>query len=262
MPTPPTLVISVVSHGHGQQVQRLLGQIADSAPAQLRRVVLTLNIPEPALALELALQPPSTNGWPFALEIRHNPHPQGFGANHNQALADAPEDWLCILNPDVSLLPEQPPWEALMAAATSAATSAAIPTANVGCTYPLQVDAQGRLQDSQRQAPTPLALWRRRVLRQPEQRTDWVNGACMVIPRTAWQQVGGFDTRYFMYCEDVDLCLRLRLAGWQLAAAPSAKVLHQGTRASHRQWQHLRWHITSLLRLWCSPVLWRALRLK
>ena len=69
--------------------------------------------------------------------------------------------------------------------------------------------------------------------------------------------LGGFDARYFMYCEDVDLCLRLRLQGWQLVRA-AAQVQHQGSRASRRAWQPLAWHIHSLLRLWASPVFWRA----
>ncbi len=60
-----------------------------------------------------------------------------------------------------------------------------------------------------------------------------------------------------MYCEDVDLCLRLQLAGWRLAGADTALVQHQAQRASRRGWQPLLWHVTSLLRLWRSPV-WQA----
>ena len=75
-----------------------------------------------------------------------------------------------------------------------------------------------------------------------------------------WQAIGGFDEAYFMYCEDVDLCLRLRLAGLALVRAP-AQVRHAGTRASHLRWSHLRWHVRSLLRLWCSPVYRQARRL-
>jgi len=56
-----------------------------------------------------------------------------------------------------------------------------------------------------------------------------------------------------MYCEDVDLCLRLRLAGWALVRVP-VKVVHAGQRNSRRKWRHLRWHVVSLLRLWRSPA--------
>lgn len=127
--------------------------------------------------------------------------------------------------------------------------------------YPCQsFSMAGNRQDSERALPTPQALWRRRVLGRGETRVDWVNAACLVLPRSVWHQLGGFDETYFMYCEDVDLCLRLRLLGFALALAP-ARVVHAGQHASHRRWRHLRWHVQSLLRLWRSPVFKQACRL-
>lgn len=237
-----TLVVSIVSHGHAALVQALLHALAQRCASSVARVVLTLNVPEP---------PPQApaHGWPFTLEVRHNARPLGFGSNHNQALAHAAEAFVCVLNPDVALCPDgADPLAALVSAAHAP---------GVGCAYPLQVDAQGRLQDSERALPTLAALWQRRVRGRGEQRLDWVNGACLVLPRPVWQALGGFDARYFMYCEDVDLCLRLRLQGWQLVRA-AAHVQHQGTRASRRAWRPLAWHVCSLLRLWTSPVFWRA----
>jgi GT2 family glycosyltransferase len=229
------LVVSVVCHGHGVAVAALLDDLARWCAASVARVVLTLNLPgEPA--------PAAPQGWPFALEVRRNRNSLGFGANHNRALAGAPEPFVCVLNPDVRLQ-----GDALAALLVLAARP------GVGCAYPLQVDAAGRVQDSERALPTPAALLRRRVLGRGEARVDWVNAACLVLPTAAWRQLGGFDEGYFMYCEDVDLSLRLRLAGWRLLRAP-VQVEHAGTRASHRQLRHLAWHVRSLLRLWRSPV--------
>ena len=101
---------------------------------------------------------------------------------------------------------------------------------------------------------------RRRALGQRELRVDWVNAACLLLPQPVWHTVGGFDESYFMYCEDVDLCLRVRLAGLALVRAP-AQIEHSGQRASHQRWAHLRWHIGSLLRLWRSPVYRQARQL-
>lgn len=218
----PTLAISIVSHGHGPLVQELLLALAQHSGAGIARVILTLNIPEP---------PPQapTGGWPFALELRHNTHPLGFGPNHNRALAGATEPFVCILNPDVKLHATDP-FPALMQ--TAAQTS-------VGCAYPLQLDAQGRHQDSERSLPSP---WQ-------------------VLRRSVWQALGGFDERYFMYGEDVDLCLRLRLQGLQLARAP-AHIEHTGQRASRRAWRPFWWHVCSLVRLWRSPVYKAALQLR
>ncbi len=227
-------MVSVVSHGHGALVRALLDDLALHCAASVTRVVLTLNLvdePEPPAA-----------PWPFVLQVRRNARPLGFGANHNRALAGATESCVCVLNPDVRLLHD--PFRALLALVRQPA---------VGCAYPVQIDACGQAQDNERALPTLLALWRRRVLGRQETRVDWVNAACLVLPRAAWQQVGGFDERYFMYCEDVDLSLRLRLAGWRLARAP-VQVVHDGQRASRRSAQHLAWHVRSLLRLWCSPA--------
>lgn len=52
------------------------------------------------------------------------------------------------------------------------------------------------------------------------------SGAALVVRREAWDAVGGFDARYFMYGEDVDLSLRLRLAGWEIGLVPTARVTH------------------------------------
>lgn len=231
----PALLVSIVSHGHGAMVQRILNQLA--ADACIARVVLTLNIPEPAP------QPPP-QGWPFVLDIIANALPQGFGANHNRALRGAQQPYVCVLNPDVELVPGQEPFAALLEAASRE---------GVGCAYPLQLDAAGRVQDSEREIPSPGALWRRRVLRQPQARVEWVNAACIVLPLPIWQSLEGFDEGYFMYCEDVDLCLRVRLLGLRLQRA-AARIVHEGQRASGRQARHLFWHVRSLLRLWSSDV--------
>ena len=233
------VVVSVVSHGHGLTVQPLLYALAAGvqvAVSSVRRVVLTLNVPEPE-----PLPPPG--GWPFVLQIVHNAQSMGFGANHNRALAGADEPFVCVLNPDVVLV-DGDPFAALVKAAAAP---------GAGCAYPVQVNAQGQLQDSERELPTPKALWRRRALGQREVRVDWVNAACLVLPQPVWQAISGFDESYFMYCEDVDLCLRVRLAGLALVQAP-VQIEHSGQRASHQRWGHLRWHVRSLLRLWRSPV--------
>ena len=55
---------------------------------------------------------------------------------------------------------------------------------------------------------------------------DWVSGAAVWLRRSALDGVGGWDERYFMYVEDVDLCWRLRRAGWRVAYEPGAAVEH------------------------------------
>jgi hypothetical protein len=61
---------------------------------------------------------------------------------------------------------------------------------------------------------------------------DWVMGTGFVVRRAAFEAVGGMDTDFFLYMEDVDLCLRLRRAGWRVAATPAIQLTHDHQRAS------------------------------
>ncbi|MDD5040088.1 MAG: glycosyltransferase family 2 protein [Patescibacteria group bacterium] len=75
-------------------------------------------------------------------------------------------------------------------------------------------------------AVVPVYFERRAPVYSHIQYPDWVAGSCMLIRRTALQRAGMFDERYFMYMEDVELCYRMRRAGWQVGYCPDATVMH------------------------------------
>ncbi len=78
-------------------------------------------------------------------------------------------------------------------------------------------------------------------------RVDWVSGACFLARRSALASIGGFDERYFMYSEDVDLCWRASRVGWRVAYEPSAIVTHvQGVSAEHHPYRMIVAHHRSL----------------
>jgi lipopolysaccharide biosynthesis protein/GT2 family glycosyltransferase len=60
-------------------------------------------------------------------------------------------------------------------------------------------------------------------------RSPWASGACLAIPRKIYEQVGGFDETFFMYCEDVDLSWRVRAHGFDVITCPTAMFVHQVT---------------------------------
>lgn len=64
---------------------------------------------------------------------------------------------------------------------------------------------------------------------------DYVQGACMLIRRPVFEQLGGLDEGYFMYAEEVDLCYSAHLAGWQVWYQPAAQVLHLGGASSRNR---------------------------
>ncbi|MGH3935995.1 MAG: glycosyltransferase family 2 protein [Pseudonocardiaceae bacterium] len=67
-----------------------------------------------------------------------------------------------------------------------------------------------------------------------ERTAEWLSGSCLLLRRGAFESVGGFDSRYFMYFEDVDLGDRLGRAGWLNVYVPTAEVTHLGGHATSR----------------------------
>lgn len=64
------------------------------------------------------------------------------------------------------------------------------------------------------------------------QKVDYVEGACMLVRREAFQQVGGLDEGYFMYAEEVDWCYAMKQAGWQVWYHPASRIVHFGGGSS------------------------------
>jgi N-acetylglucosaminyl-diphospho-decaprenol L-rhamnosyltransferase len=83
-------------------------------------------------------------------------------------------------------------------------------------------------------ARSPEALRTAERLTSAEHEPAWLSASCLLARREALRAVGGFDEAFFLYEEDVDLCLRLRQAGWRLLFVPDAEVVHHGGRSMER----------------------------
>jgi GT2 family glycosyltransferase len=71
---------------------------------------------------------------------------------------------------------------------------------------------------------------------------DAISGACMLVRHDAIVAVGGFDEGYFMHCEDLDWCMRFRLAGWRVVFVPDAVVMHEKGVSSRGRPVFVEWH--------------------
>jgi N-acetylglucosaminyl-diphospho-decaprenol L-rhamnosyltransferase len=236
------ITISIVSHGHGDKVRLILNDINRyKGPANLK-VFLTLNAPELESIGDLALHEKTI--WP--IETIRNSHKRGFAKNHNSAFSNAELGIWCVLNPDIRFEAED-----------LAKSLDALSHDNVGMVFPCQSSPSGETLDFQRELVTPWSLFKRYVFRsKPEaQRVDWVSGCFMAFRSDVFQKLGGFDEKYFLYCEDVDICLRLQLAGYKMAEADFS-IIHDTRRSTLKKWDHFKWHVSSLLKLWCSRVFW------
>lgn len=241
--------ISIVSHGHGALLRALLKDLSGQQQINECRVVITLN---------LAGEKLDPADFPLlAITLIHNASPKGFGANHNAAFKYCDSPWFIVLNPDIRL-PEPTLVRHMIAG---------VPAAGEGIRAPLVGNSHGGMEDSVRVNLSPLSL-ALRVLGKREpyapdgpskqgRRFYWVAGMCMVVNAQAYRKLGGFDERLFLYCEDYDLCLRTYLAGYTTDLMKNVLVIHDAQRDSHRSMKHLRWHVSSLLRVWMSAPFWK-----
>jgi N-acetylglucosaminyl-diphospho-decaprenol L-rhamnosyltransferase len=241
------VTISVVSHGQIDLIVKLFDDIATYLSLDQLEVILTLNLPETLLFLE--------SDYAFLKMIIRNRNPKGFGANHNQAFAHGAGAFLCVLNPDIRFIAD--PFPALLASLIDPA---------IGVVAPLIFSADGQLEDSARKFPTPFKIACKAlggckghdyVITEHAIQPDWVGGMFMLLPSKIFAQVVGFDEHYFLYYEDVDLCARLRLLGYEVVLNPQAKVFHYAQRTSHGNFKYFRWHLLSMLRFFVSSVFWR-----
>ncbi len=168
----------------------------------------------------------------------------GFARACNQGLRQATGRHAVLLNPDARLVDA--------ALATLVRYLDEHPA--VGAVGPLFVDSDGRPEHGGFRFPT-LAMafldffplhWRLLESglngRYPRAQIepfaiDHPLGACLMVRRAAWEQVGLLDEQFFIYCEEIDWCLRLKAAGWEIQCVPAARVVHLGGRSTvqHRQ---------------------------
>lgn len=126
--------------------------------------------------------------------------------------------------------------------------------ANTGLAAPRIVNRDGSLEYSQRRFPRlvstyaqalflhrlfPHAAWTDELIRDEAEYSrrgtpDWVSGACMLVRRSALEELEGLDEAFFMYSEDIDLCRRLRAAGYEIVFEPDAVVQHLGGASAPR----------------------------
>ena len=201
-------------------------------------MIVTLNVPEAAPPIEDA---------PFPIEIVRNERPLGFAANHNRAFRRVRSGKFAVLNPDLRL--RQDPFPAL---------ARRLQDPEVGLVAPVVLETDGRVSDYARRLVTPWEVIRRRITSSSYgnllMHPDWLAGMFMGFRSEVFSRLGGFDERYTLYCEDVDLCARVRLAGMQIAVASEIDVVHNARRASRKSLRPLALHVRSLFQLWASPT--------
>jgi N-acetylglucosaminyl-diphospho-decaprenol L-rhamnosyltransferase len=232
--------VSVVSHGQGAIVADLLIDLSELNwhGGATFEVIVTLNIPEDERWLDAARDMPVT--------VLRNVTKQGYGANHNAAFRVARGKFFVVANPDLRLHDFR--LDDLLREANKS---------NVGVCGPLVLAPDGGLEDSARRFPTVHRLFLRKLLQQRDPDysppsaavpVDWLAGMFLFFPSGVYRTIGGFDERYFMYFEDVEICQLLHRRKFEVVWVGTTVVTHHAARASRRSLRHMRWYTASLLR--------------
>lgn len=173
----------------------------------------------------------------FPVQLIRQARNVGFGAACNHGVSALRTRCVLLLNPDASLTPGAvrgvtdylESYPAVAAVGLRLIDGAGVP----------QPDNYG----------WPVTLWslgvRQALARAGGGRAQgcgWVSGAAMLVRRDAFKQVGGFDEQFFMYWEDVDLCQRLREAGWRVAFLPTALAVHQRGQSTDNMALKTAWY--------------------
>jgi len=186
-----------------------------------------------------------------ALRLPSNP---GFGTAVNHGAAEGDAEAILVLNPDARLDPvglraaiERLEVDPATAAAQGAIVNAVTGTEERSAGRELGVvHLFGRLVHARTllRSPAVRAVSRRvptlrdHVDRRPAAalEVETLAATAVVLRRSAFLAVGGFDPRYFLYGEDLDLCARLRASGWTLVTLPSSMAVHRSGASSRSPW--------------------------
>lgn len=168
---------------------------------------------------------------------------RGFSAGCNQGIRQTTEPFVLLLNPDTLITREA--IEQLLHA---------MDATHVGACGPRILNVDGSVQLTCRRFPT---LWRMLLaefgmrafyyVAAPAGDVDQLMGSCLLLRRAALEQIGLLDERFFVYFEEVDLCRRLKSAGWSVRFVPDAVITHVGGQSSqHDRSQSLQFRYRSL----------------
>lgn len=238
-PRMPVVAVATVSFGSGDVLEGFLESVPASSADPLLVVVADNGTNDPTVAKLTAAS--SAHYLPLDRNL-------GYGGAMNEAIRSLPSDvqWVLVSNPDV----------VLTAGAIDALVAAGNSDSRIGAVGPA-IMTDGEVYPSARAVPSLRTgighalfanIWRgnpwtrayRRDSSSDPVRRDagWLSGACVLVRRSAFNALGGFDVGYFMYFEDVDLGHRLGKAGYRNVYEPAAIVMHSGAHATsdHSAW--------------------------
>ncbi len=230
----------VVSHESGATIDECLRRLRAAAGIAQIRVVDNGSLDD---TLGIVQRQASLDG---RLHFIGNPDNPGFAVACNQGAADSDAPWLAFVNPDCFVAADA--FERLLAHAQALRLQGA---GEVLIGADLVDEAGVRDPAARRRDPDFVAMLRSAAARDLSlavdhdaalQPVEAVSGAVMLMPRTLFERLGGFDEGYRLHAEDLDLCRRARQAGAAVAVANDVPVVHVRGVSSRARPVFVEWH--------------------
>ena len=219
------LTIQIVNFRSRHYLEKCLFSIAENLPVGVETDILVVNNEDDFLE-EIRDKLGST----LDLQVHEIGKNIGFGRAHNAGFGRSQGDVVLFLNPDTRVLPG-----ALQALLN------VFEDQRIGIAGPLLVDSVGKIQpDCFGNIRTPLSTVGKKMFGRGAQpagadgeifETGWISGGAMLVRRDIFEKMGGFDENFFMYFEDVDLCLRVKKQGTLVAVNPKARIFHESGKS-------------------------------
>ncbi len=216
------LSIVLVSYNDVRRLKACLASLRENPPAAEHEILVVDNASTDGTAETVRREFPG-------VRVIANPQNAGFSAANNRGAAESRGRFLLFLNTD-TLVPR---------GALTALVGRLASDPSIGGAGPAMVRGPGDYQvsfgnrvDFMAQIYQKFVLnprWKRALRKRRDERSvGWLSAACLLCRREAFDRAGGFDERFFIYFEDIDLCVRVRAAGWKLLYVPSVEVGHEG----------------------------------
>jgi N-acetylglucosaminyl-diphospho-decaprenol L-rhamnosyltransferase len=242
----PSVSVLIVAWNSSAELRRTLPPVLDELREGDELIVVDNDSPDDSATVARMLAPTAK-----VVTMGRN---RGFAGGANAGAAAATGDLLVVLNPDAMPLPGwgeaiRRPWRegrgwSAWQGLVAGADGKTINSAGNPCHFTGIVWA-GMHDEPLAAAPGPSEV-------------TSLSGACLAVPLEVWRRHGGLAERFFMYHEDVDFSLRLRLAGEATGIEPTAVVAHDydfGASAGNK-WRWLeRNRLATLIRVWPGPLL-------
>lgn len=220
----PKLTVSIVNYNAGEYIYRCL----QSLEKVLDEVSMEVYIIDNA-SVDGSIEKLKNHKWKLEISYILNDQNLGFGKAHNQVLKNLKTEYVLILNPDVEL-------EKGVLEKTITFMDA---NPEVGVTTCKILQSDGEIDwASHRGFPTPWASFMYYFMKDDslyhlsmedmnvDHEVDAVSGSFLLTRKSILDKVGIFDEDYFMYAEDIDLCFRIKEAGFKIMYLPEVKIIH------------------------------------